>query len=781
MDQTYSPATTELGSLPSIKKGMVIGAATVLFIAFVAFLSLYQQRPPRAVSAAAPVGQFSSGRAMKQLEVISQKPHPMGSLEHKQVRDYIIREITAMGVQPEVQKTTSLDPQWAGPVRAGSVQNIFARIEGTQNTKAVMLVGHYDSVPSSPGASDDGVGVVTLLETMRALKANPPLKNDVIFLFTDGEEAWMLGSNAFVNEHPWAREVGLVLNFEARGSSGPAIMFETSNNNGWLIKEFAEAAPHPISHSLAYEIYRILPNDTDLSVFKKAGYAGMNFAFINDSTHYHTLLDNLARTDERSLQHQGSYALALTSRFGNLDLRETRAPNAVYFDVLGLRLIHYSSRLVVPLTLIVVLLFAGVVTFGLRRKKLTLRGIAFGFTAFLASMIVGPAVIMLIWKIVSLIQGGGIWKPEGETYGGDLYLTGFAAITIALTSALYFVFNKKSSLENLMVGALLWWVILMIATSLFLPGASYLFTWPLIFSIGGLGIMLSAKSREPLTVKHFLLLAICSAVGIIMLVPTIYQTFTGLTLRLIGPVIVLLVLLLGLLLPHLNMLGKWLPRGAAIVGLGIILFATLTNGYSADRPKLNDIFYGLNADSGKAIWASAEMDQWTSQFHSQNAEKAAVPEFLTASSGRPWRTDAPAVALAAPEISMLGESSNNGLRTLRMHVTSPRRATVITIYVDSEVEVIRASVNNRQIDETKSPAALGRKKQWSLRYYALPSEGIDLTTEIRSMEPVKIRAVDLSYGIPEIPGKTLQPRPPHMIPAPVSVNDTTLVSKSFTF
>ncbi len=106
------------------------------------------------------------------------------------------------------------------------------------------------------------------------------MRNDVIFLLTDGEELGLLGAAAFVNEHPWAKDVGVALNFEARGTGGPVRMFETSEQNGWLIRRFAQAAPYPRTDSISYEIYRSLPNDTDLTVFKRHGYAGLNFAFI---------------------------------------------------------------------------------------------------------------------------------------------------------------------------------------------------------------------------------------------------------------------------------------------------------------------------------------------------------------------------------------------------------------------------------------------------------------------------------------------------------------------
>ena len=107
------------------------------------------------------------------------------------------------------------------------MENVLARIKGTNNSRAVLLVAHYDSVATSFGANDDGAGVVTLLETARALKSVDPLKNDVIFLFSDGEEVGLLGAKAFTS-HPWARDIVVFMNFESRGNTGPVVMFETS-------------------------------------------------------------------------------------------------------------------------------------------------------------------------------------------------------------------------------------------------------------------------------------------------------------------------------------------------------------------------------------------------------------------------------------------------------------------------------------------------------------------------------------------------------------------------
>ena len=152
-------------------------------------------------------------------------------------------------------------------------QNILARIkgQGPSGKKALMLCAHYDSVDEGPGRSDNAAGVAVVLETLRALKAGPPLERDVIVLFTDGEESGLLGARLFVNEHPWAREIGLALNFDARGNSGPSIMFETSDANGWLISQYAEAVQQPLATSLSMDVYKIMPNDSDMTVFKNGG------------------------------------------------------------------------------------------------------------------------------------------------------------------------------------------------------------------------------------------------------------------------------------------------------------------------------------------------------------------------------------------------------------------------------------------------------------------------------------------------------------------------------
>src|SRR5690606_3963101 len=210
---------------------------------------------------------FSTDRAMAHVTQLSREPHGVGFPGHGRARAYILGELKKMGLQTQVQEGYTAG-DWGNLSHA---TNILARIQGSGQGKALLLLSHYDSSPhSSLGASDAGSGVATILEGVRAfLQAGESPRNDIIILFTDAEELGLNGADLFVREHPWAKEVGLVLNFEARGSGGPSYMLiETNSGNAGLIEGFSKAGvDYPVANSLVYSVYKILPNDTDLTVF----------------------------------------------------------------------------------------------------------------------------------------------------------------------------------------------------------------------------------------------------------------------------------------------------------------------------------------------------------------------------------------------------------------------------------------------------------------------------------------------------------------------------------
>lgn len=762
------------------------GVLVFIFLAVCALFSIYRLNPPDAVAATAPANEFSSGRAMRHLEAISHKPHPVGTREHASVRDYILQQLNELGLEPEVQRTTTVAKSGGG-LRVAVVENIAGRLRGSDDGKAVLLVAHYDTVPMSPGVSDDGSSVAAILEAARALKAGPPLRNSVICLFTDAEEIGLLGAKAFVEEHPWSKEVGLVLNFESRGAGGPAMLFETSGGNRRLVQEFAEAVPHPFATSLAYEVYRLLPNDTDFTVFRGAKLPGLNFANIDGAAHYHAQSDSLENFDERLLQHKGSYALALARHFGNAGLGERAGGDAVYFDLLGATLLEYPAGLVVPITAFAALLFASLVALGLRRRKLTLGGLLAGLLALVVTAGIAYAVAASAWRVVVGVQDWLGRSTQDDFYQGKLYLVAFVLLTLAACAALYNLFRKKISPENLAAGALLCWLLLLVLTTVALPGGSYLPAWPLLFGLVPMALMLTrTDGREGLTAGRHVVAALCAVPAVVLLVPTIYQIFLALGLEMVGFPAALAALLCGLLIPFFappTSSRKWLlPGGAALAGVIVLTLAASTMTFDRQRPKANNVSYVVNSDSGKAVWASTDVqpDEWTAQFFGPGAEKGSLEEYLPASYKGFLKSTAPALPLSAPELTVLDDQTANGVRTLRLNLRSQDPAGYVTAPVASNTAVLAATVKGRRF-VNDAPRSAQSSNSWVLNYYAPPAEGFELTLEVSPAQPLKLRVVGQAYGLPETPGSPTTPRPDDTMPAPFTSSDITHVSRTYTF
>ena len=520
-----------------ISLSILVRFASILgFVGGVVALTLSFMNPPPAAGEGVPATEFSSARALKHLAVIAQRPHPVGSAEHQVVFDYLVQEVSRLHGLAEIQ-TTPAPSEGNHPQR---LQNIIARLKGSDSSsRALMLAAHYDSVPGSPGAGDDGSGVVTLLETLRALKAAPPLKNDVIFLFTDGEELGSLGARFFVEDHPWAKDVELVLNFEARGSSGPVFMFETSKSNGRLIREFARAAPYPFTNSLMNEFYRLLGNDTDLTVFKRARLAGLNFAYVGSSWNYHSPRDIVSNVDERSIQHHGTYALALTRHFGNLDLRNVEAPDVIYFDVLGRKVFSYGQTWNLVLTVFLSLLAAGVSALGFRSGDLSFSGLGLGMVLFIANLVC--ALILATLLPVSQVGPNAVY-----------YFWVLMVITASIVLTTYVLGRRRIKVDEHCAGALLALTLIAAAVNLALSGGSFLLTWPLVFSLIALAASFSLKRRFSSSVAVLVLVAVCSVPGIVLFTQMLHNVFQGFSLSSPYVLVILELLLLGLLTPFLK-------------------------------------------------------------------------------------------------------------------------------------------------------------------------------------------------------------------------------------
>ena len=756
------------------------GWVILLFILLVAGVCAVHDGIPGPVATTAPQGVFSADRALVYLNAFATAPHPLGSAEHDRVRDYLVAQLTALGLTPEIQRATGVTPRYEV---AGTVENIVARLKGTSGaTDAVALVAHYDSVPAGPGAGDDGAGVAALLETLRALRAGPPLRNDILFVITDGEEAGLLGASAFVAENPAAKDVGVVVNFEARGNAGESQMFETSAGNGRIVQLFAQAAPHPSGSSLTYEIYKHMPNDTDMTVFKKSGVAGLNFAFIGHWEAYHTPLDNPQMLDRGSLQQHGENALSLARSLGNADLNQLQDRDSVYFSLPGNFFVHYSSRFLWPLALLSGVLLFGAIFYAKGAWQTSLLSILAGFFVHF--------VILLVLLMAGLGFVLGVhWLhlhvlPEGGLEQNGLYVFGLYALLAAALILLYSLFRKRIKPIAFFLGGGLLILVFVLVTTKWLPGGSYLFVWPLLADL----VAFSTAAFRPgrLSILAVLLLCVLSMPAVIFFVPLLQGFYTALGFTSIGAQLLSLTFgvffffLFPFLDPVLESAGKLLAVLALSIALILCVIAAKTTHYSSTHPKPSLLAYALDTDTGKALWTSStnRVDTWTAHYLGNAPSRGKLPGFVP-----DWypidflQHEAPSVALTSPQAELIENSSDGATRTLHLRITTPRHARTLHVGVE-QAEVFSANVNGHDLGKP-ADARWHQAGHWGFDYANPPADGIDVQLRVQAAGPVTIVLVDRSSVLPTIPGANFPPRPADSMP--IHSGDQTMVRRSFVF
>ncbi len=585
-------------------------------------------------------------------------------------------------------------------------------------------------------------------------------------------------------------DVGVVLNFDARGRGGPAIMFETSPGNQRLIQQFAAAAPYPVANSLSYGIYKLLPNDTDLTVFKEKGLGGFNFAYIDGDTHYHTMLDTPANLDERSLQHQGTYALSLARRLGGEDAGSEQG-DAVYFDLFGRLLIAYPGGWVGPLLAVILLAYGAVALMGFRNGYLTAGGLALGVSASLLNAALTAGLVWLVWRATEALRRAAAGEARADAYYQNVYLLGLVSCGVAATLALHLLFRKKVRAQSLAFGALTWWLALSVATTVFMPEASYVFVWPLLFGLVALSLLFGEGRWEAASAKNLLAMWLCALPGIFLLVPIVYLIFAAMGFGALVGVALVLALLCGLLVPQLEVVlgGRraWLlPVAAAATGAALLAAGSYVSRFDERHPRSSNIFYALDGDASKAVWAGAATaggpDEWSARFLSAGSARGSIAEYVPQRHLSFISHSAPAAPLAPPDLALVEDAAADGARTLRLRVRSQRQAPVLMLQVLGDALVEEAAVGGKRIEIGRPVAPAAGQPNWRLQYYAPPPEGIDVTLRVNSTEPLRLQVIDRSYGLPALPGVSTNERPAWLMPAAWQLySDQTLVDKTFTF
>jgi Peptidase family M28 len=740
----------------------------LLFIVLVAVVCIRTSSPPQVVSASSPDSVFSAERAYPFLQEIAEVPHSIGTAEHERVRQYIVTKCNQFGLITEIQTTTAIHPFDRGVV-AGHVNNVIARLKGTGNSKAVLIMSHYDSEPNACGAGDSGAGVAAMLETARILSSGKPLKNDILFLFTDGEENGLLGAQAFVKESALLKEVALVINFEGRGNAGATTMFEVNPENGWAVKEYIKAAKHPIGNSLSFEVYKNLPNDTDYTVFKEAGITGLNNAFIDGFVNYHSMTDKAANLDLRSFQNHGDNMLSLARHFGTIDLSQTKAPDVSYFNIPGIGVIHYPASIDKWIFILNIILLGLFVVGGLRKGSITLKGFIVGFFLFIATLAI------LIFASFYFLKGIKLAYPlyknfhEYNAYNASYYFLAVAFLNIGIISIIYKWAVRKFTLHSLLAGILLVLLILTVLLYISMPTATYIICFPMSFTLISSLITLLLKKNSP---AQLLIYTLFSLPAVLLLIPTLYFMFIAFGLGTQAPAAaIILGLIAGLLLPVFAGLLKNNPITTYVIPFFICIIALIGghihSKFTDKQPLQTSVWYTLDANKNKAYWISNfnTPDFWNVQFF-QNPKADTLPGRF----GSRIFNDAPMLALPFPGITVQKDTVINNLRQLSMHIHSPRKANSVSLIIASQNPVSNLIINGKVEQVVTQPITY-------LNYVGLPEQGFDITFDVKPGTPFKFTLIDRSIGLPCFENYSIFAA--NVIPGPGSNNNTTQVRKTY--
>lgn len=567
----------------------------VLWIVFIGCIAIFLESPTSVKTPAD--GAFSAIDAKKHIDIMANDVHFMGTESNRKVRDYILATFAQMNIPTEIFIGNTSNSWGSGYMRIGKTENIIATIKGQSSEKAVMVAGHYDSVLNSPAAADDIHAVANILETARLLKDSKP-QNDIIFLITDGEEMGLLGAKAYA-EIKDVSNIGVFLNYESRGNSGPNISFEWSDGNGWLVRQLRKVAKRPVANSMSYEIYNRLPNDTDFTYFKEAGVSGINNAFIDGFSYYHNPVDNPDNINMNSVQHAGENMYLLTNHFANIDLSTTVTKNASFFNFLGALIIYPSSWDI--LFIIITLLIIGFVLYKTFQAKLiSMTSFFLGLLSNLAILISSAGITYGLSKLLfSIYPQYGLFYT-GQYYNHKCYLLAGVGITLLSSWLIIKIYNKKYDLTGMQASSLFIMALGTIGMYIALPTASYLLIFPSIILalIFWYHNSYPSESEAPI---HNTLVGLGSIVPLAMWIPVTSTFFLAFSLGgLPGPVIIMCLIAMAMTICAKSIWTN--SKLLAYVGIGIFLISMavghMTSAPTGEKPIPSSAYFLHNVDSG---------------------------------------------------------------------------------------------------------------------------------------------------------------------------------------
>ena len=709
-------------------------------------------RPPAARPASAPAGAFSAERALARLRDVlgaagDGVPHPAGSAANVRVRERVVAELRALGLSPRVEESFTCGRY----LDCTPVGNVVARVPGRGAGAPVLVSVHHDSVPAGPGAADDGSGVAVVLEMARALLAEPAAA-DVVLLVDDAEESGLGGAAAFLGD-PWAREAGALVNLEARGTAGPSILFETAGDGAVVARRLAERAPHPVGSSLFSAVYRLIPNDTDLTVLRRLGVPSANLAFIEGATRYHTPRDDLAHLDPRTVQHHGDTALALVRGLAE-PAPDTRG-EAVWFDVLGRAVVRYPEAAALPLGAIALLLALLAAGADVRRGRARAGRVALGILGAPVALVTAAALGFAAGRALGLDPILRPWVASPAPLVAAFLLAGLAGAALAgvLPGAAAGAAGLRGGVRIALAG-------LAVALAMLLPGASYL---PLVPALAGSLVGLVAARRGEEAAPWADLAAL--AAGAVVLLPPVWLFYPALGHSAGAPAAAFAALVALPLAPAIAGLSR---RGRALAVLlpagawaSAVAVAVVLPKADVDHPEHVVVYFHQDAATGKArVLASPDLGRLP------DGVRATAPFSTSAEVRFGWGGLRPAFAAAVPPVPDPGPEVED-LRVawtgpsvrVAFRLRSPRGAPELQVAIPPSVTIRAFSFDGLPV-----PAPAPKLSRWygGWGVHRVPSRpgGVEVAFTADAPSAFEIVVADASGDLPPAAAAVAAARPP---------------------
>lgn len=671
---------------------------------------------------------FDAARATARLERIlgDQRPHPVDTPADDAVRERLIAELRAIGLTPVVREKFDCSGMPKSRVVSCSMtRNVTATI-GRGPGRHLLLNAHYDSTPTGPGAADDGIGVAVMLEVAADLQANPP-KRPVTLLFNEGEEFGLNGASAFLEHDPLAKRVDALINIDNRGVSGPALMFETSTPNGAAMAAYARATRRPFAYSVATDFAKLIPNTTDVTIFKRAGWTTLSYSNIGNETRYHSPGDTIAALDRRSLAHVGSEVIAATRVLA--DGTPSRGGQRVYSGIAG----RWLFSLPMVAAAIGLALLAGAAALVAWQRQALGRPLGAVAAAFAGGMLLTAVVV----EGVAFLRPGDWWRA----YPGLAYLA-VESLLLAAMAALLGKVARDRPREELRIAA--WLLVLLLGglASLFLPGAIIFFL--LAPAVALLGMALK---------QRWLVWIACGA----QLLTFAELTAQIETLLIDGPLWAAALFAALAVLPTLAELPlqRWRPAAGAVGGIALLLWLAtlLMPRASAERPGAFTIDYVRDNLHGKANWAVASKQARLPSGWDRFGEwrKGTLPY----NARTRWLAKAPMLATPRP-LGQVVDIRRDGAGRIVRFALARGGADTVAIRFDKETTITAMGLPGavRPINQANSDSP------YLLRCSGRACDGRVYEVRFANAKPVKAMLIATRFSLPPEGARLAAARPP---------------------